>query len=313
MKKRIFILILLFGVFFVGSHQEAFGVTQISIGSGSVGGILYNSANFIAQCLNKFLPGFNFTAETTAGTIENLRLMQAGQMSVAVATPQVGYEALTGLPPWKEKIDFRTIMILVPVAPIMTSLRNSGISSHKDLKGKKVGVGPAGGGMEPMVKSVLEEYGIDYKDIKPVFIGLGPGVDALKGRTVDATMLNPDLIDSLVLTNPVNLLSVEEKVIKIVTTKYPYISEIRYPANRFKDISYEVITPGYNLLLVAKPDLGEDVVYKITKTIIENLKWLQDGYAPAKIMTPQRAATKAIAPFHPGAIKYYKEIKVWKD
>jgi TRAP transporter TAXI family solute receptor len=108
-------------------------------------------------------------------------------------------------------------------------------------------------------------------------------------------------------------LSVEEKVIKIVTTKYPYISEIRYPANRFKDISYEVITPGYNLLLVAKPDLGEDVVYKITKTIIENLKWLQDGYAPAKIMTPQRAATKAIAPFHPGAIKYYKEIKVWKD
>jgi TRAP transporter TAXI family solute receptor len=313
MRKRICILLLLVAVVWVGLLKDASAATQISIGSGSVGGILYNAANFITQCLNKSLPEFNFTAETTAGTIENLRLMQAGQMTVAVATPQVGYEALNGLPPWKEKVSFRVIMSLVPVAPILTSLKNSGITSHRDLKGKKVGVGPAGGGMEPMVKSVLEEYGMDYKDIKPVFIGLGPGVDALKGRTVDATMLNPDLIDSLTLTNSVNLLTVDEKTMKNITTQYPYISMVRYPANRFKDIHYEVITPGYNLALVAKTDLSEQTVYKITKAIVENLKCLQEVYAPAKIITPQWAAAKLYAPFHPGAIKYYKEINVLKD
>ncbi len=313
MKKRIYFLMLLAAVVWVSFMKDASAATQISVGSGSVGGILYNSANFIAQCLNKSLPEFNFTAETTAGTIENLRLMQAGQMPVAVATPQVGYEALNGLPPWKEKISFKAIMSLVPVAPILTTLKNSGITSHRDLKGKKVGVGPAGGGMEPMVKSVLDEYGIDYKDIKPVFIGLGPGVDALKGRTVDATMLNPDLIDSLTLTNSVHLLTVDEKTMKTITTKYPYISLVRYPANRFKDIHYEVITPGYNLALVAKTDLNEQTVYKITKALIENLKCLQEVYAPAKIITPQWAATKLYVPFHPGAIKYYKEINILKD
>jgi TRAP-type uncharacterized transport system substrate-binding protein len=127
MEKKICVLILLITVFLVGFLKEAIGVTQISIGNGSVGGILYNSVNFITKRLNKFLPGFNFTAETTAGTIENLRLMQAGQMSVAVATPQVGYEALMGFPPWKEKIDFRTIMVLFPWLPSRPVLETSGI------------------------------------------------------------------------------------------------------------------------------------------------------------------------------------------
>jgi TRAP transporter TAXI family solute receptor len=313
MKKKISILFLLSCVFLAGYLKEAFGTTQISMGGGAPGGILFNVANSISQCLNKSLPEFNFTAEVTAGGIENLRLMQAGQMDVAVATPQVSYEALLGLPPWKEKMDFRIIMTLIPVAPIMTSLRESGITSHKDLKGKKVGVGPAGGGLEPMVKAVLEEYGINYKDIKPVFIGMGPSVDALKGRTVDATIMNNDVIDSLTLTHNVNLLSVDEKVMKKITSTYPYITSIKYPANQFKDIKYEVLTFGFNMLLIAKADLSEEVVYKITKTIIENLKCLSETYAPNKIITPQWAATKVFAPFHPGAIKYYKEIKVWKD
>ncbi|MEJ2723714.1 MAG: TAXI family TRAP transporter solute-binding subunit, partial [Deltaproteobacteria bacterium] len=64
--------------------------------------------------------------------------------------------------------------------------------------------------------------------------------------------------------------------------------------------------------LICQTDMDEDLIYKLTKTIIENLDCMAKVYAPAKALTPEFMATELGNPFHPGAIKYFKEKGLWK-
>lgn len=62
-------------------------VTQLSMGTATVGGMFYNIGMSIAQCVNKALPDVNITAEITEGSTENLRLIGQKKMQLAVITP----------------------------------------------------------------------------------------------------------------------------------------------------------------------------------------------------------------------------------
>src|SRR3972149_264663 len=107
MKIHYFLLtmvIVLMGAF------SAQAVTQLHMGTASVGGTFHSAGLAVAQCLNQFLPEGNVTAEVTAGTIENLRLLDDRKIHLAVITPQVGYQALMGEAPWKKKLEFSIVM-----------------------------------------------------------------------------------------------------------------------------------------------------------------------------------------------------------
>lgn len=311
-RKMKILSVLFLSLVFLGA-TSAQAVTQLHMGTASVGGTFHSVGLALAQCLNKFLPEVNVTAEITAGTIENLRLLDDRKIQLAVITPQVGYQALIGEPPWKKKIELAILMRLIPNSNNYVVLSGSGFKSISDLKGKRVNVGPAGGGLEPNAKAILEAYGLTYKDLTPVFLGIGAGAEALKDRKVDAAITTIPIIHELQATTKIDLLFIEEKIIDAMIAKHPYYGKQRIPANTFKDIPYEVIVPDFGMQLAVRRDADPELVYKLTKTLIENLKCLGEAYAPMKMMTPEWAASKLANPFHPGAIQYFKEKKAWKD
>jgi TRAP transporter TAXI family solute receptor len=283
------------------------------MGTASVGGTYHSVGLALAQCLNKFLPEVNVTAEITAGTIENLRLLDDRKIHLAVIAPQHAFQALKGEPPWKKKIDFSILIRLIPNSNSFVVLSGSGIKSVADLKGKRVNMGPAGGGLEPNAKSVLEAYGLTYKDLTPLFLGIGAGADALKDKKVDAAITTHPIIHELKATAKVDILFIEEKSIDAMIARHPYYGKQRIPANTFKDVPHEVIVPDFGMQLAVRSDADPEFIYKLTKTIVENSKCLGEAYAPMKSITPEWAASKLANPFHPGAIKYFQEKKVWKD
>lgn len=290
-------------------------VIQLSMGTATVGGIFYNLGAPITQCVNKALPEVNITAEFTQGSTENLRLIQQKKMQMAIITPMIGTFAAQGERMFKKsgKVDFRVVVRLLPNANIWCTLKSSDVNSIPELKGKRVGVGPASGGLGVVARSQLEANGINYKtDIKPYFLGAGAMAEALKDGTVEGTILTMELAKQVAMTHPLKVLPWDEATVKKFTTQYPYFGRYDYPPNTFKGVDYPVLTVDNGIQLICQTDMDEGLVYKLTKAIVENLECMRKVYEPAKALTPQWCASELGNPFHPGAIKYFKEKGLWK-
>ena len=294
------------------AHAE---VKQLSMGTATVGGIFYNLGAPITQCVNRALPEVNITAEFTQGSTENLRLIQQKKMQLAIITPMIGTYASKGIKMFQKSgpVDFRVVVRLLPNANIWGVLKGSSAESIPDLKGKKVGVGPASGGLGVVARTQLAANGLNFKkDVKPYFLGAGAMAEALKDGTVEGTILTMELAKQVAMTHPLKLLPWDEKTVKEFTTKNPYFGRYEYPPNTFKGVDYSVLTVDNGIQLICQPDMDEGLVYKLAKAIIENLGCMRKIYEPAKALTPEWAASQLANPFHPGAIKYFKEKGLWK-
>ena len=311
----LFILsILLQGTILPGSSASA-EVQQISMGTSSVGGLFYNIGSPIAQCINSQLPEVNVTAEFTEGSTENLHLVGQKKMHLAIISPMVGYYARNGSNMFQKSgpIDFRVVMRLLPNGNIWATLKNEKtIKTVADIKGKKAGVGT--GGIGVMSRMQLEFFGMDIKkDIKPFFLQTGALADALKDGSVDVSFLTKELAIMVTATHDIRVISWQEQDLKAYTEKNPYFGEFVYPANTFKGVDYEVLTPDNGIQLICDTNMSDELVYKLTKAIVENLDCVTKIYAPAKELNPAWCASKLGNPFHPGAIKYFKEKGLWKE
>jgi hypothetical protein len=116
----------------------------------------------------------------------------------------------------------------------------------------------------------------------------------------------------LVATHKIRILHWDEKDLQNFVKKNPAYGVYIFPANTFKGVDYPFKSIDNGIQLVCSEDMADDLAYKLTKTIVENLDCLGNTYAPAKTMTPEWAAKELASPFHPSAIKYFKEIGVWK-
>jgi TRAP transporter TAXI family solute receptor len=285
-------------------------VKQLSMGTATVGGIFYNIGGPLAQCVNQALSGeVNITAEFTQGSTENLRLLKQKKIELAIITPMIGTYARKGIRMFKDKpVDFRVVVRLLPNANIWAVLKGSKVSKIPELKGKKVGVGPASGGLGVVARTQLAANGINYKtDVKPFFLGAGAMADALKDGTVEGTILTGELAKLVATTHPLKPLPWEKATVDKFLKENAHFGEYSYPPGTFKGVDFPVLTVDNGIQLICDKDMDDALVYKLAKTIIENLGCLAKIYAPAKALTPEWAASELANPFHPGAIKYFKD------
>ncbi len=235
-------------------------------------------------------------------------------MHLAVISPQIGYFARTGISMFKDNhVDFGVVVRLLPNTNVWVVLEKSDIKIFSDLKGRKVGVGPASGGLGTIAQTQLRFNGIDYKkDIKPYFMGAGEMADALKDGTIEAAILTAELAHMVATTHKIRVLSWSEKDVANLLEKQPFFGRYLLPPKFFKGVDYPVLTIDNGIQLICLKDMEEELIYKITKAIIENLDCIAKIYAPAKDLTPEWAASELGNPFHPGAIRYFKEKGLWK-
>lgn len=310
----LFILSMLFqGTILPGSSASA-EVKQLSMGTATVGGIFHNIGSPLAQCVNKALPEVNITAEFTEGTTENIRLIGQKKMQLAIITPAIGNSARLGQKMFKDNpVDFRVIVRLLPNANIWATLAKSKVKRFADFKGQKIAVGPASGGLGVIARAQLQANGIDYKkDITPMFLGAGDMAEALKDGAVEASFLTGELATMVATTHKIRLIPWEKKSLDDFLKANPDYGEYTYPANYFEGVDYPVLTVDNGIQLICQTDMPDELVYNLTKTIVQNLECMAKIYAPAKAITSEWAASELANPFHPGAIKYFKEIGVWK-
>jgi len=287
------------------------------LATGGTAGTYYPFGGTMAKIWNSKIPGMNVTAQSTGASAENVRLVNKMEAELALVQSDTIDFAYHAKEAFKEPLKkLAAIAVLYPEV-IQIVVRGDGkINSFTDLKGAKVGVGAPGSGTEANFRQLLDIYGMKKEDVRPQYLSFSESAEQFKDKHIDAFIVtagvpNAAIMDVAVMQS-IRILSIPEKKVSQLIKKYSFLSPVVIPANTYKNQSSEVKTVAVAAVLIASSDLKEDVVYNLTKTLFENQAELASAHAKGKDLNLKTAVKGVSIPFHPGAVKYYKEKRVMK-
>jgi TRAP transporter TAXI family solute receptor len=316
--RNIFILSLIpvFALLLVSSAECQTKSVRLSIGTGGTGGVYYPLGGGMATVISKYISNAEATAEVTAGSVDNIKLIQTGKADLALIMADIGYDAWKGLGRFKSSgaIPIRTIAVVYSNYMHFVTTEGTGIKSVSNLKGKRVSTGSPGSGTEIKTMRVLESYGIDgEKDIKRERLSVAESAGALKDRKVDAFTWDGGLPTAAVLdlaATPgikARILSNADHLDKLLQKYGPVYFKLPIPKATYPgmDADAQVVCVANLLICHEKMDAG--LAYNILKVLIEHQPELVAVHKEAQNFTLANAPVGSSLPFHPGAIKYFQE------
>jgi len=321
MKKAALLLLAVFlGIWALGGCQPSPAgqpqapVKFVSLASGGTGATYYLVMSGVAKLFNKYVPGVRANSEVTAASAENVRLVGTGKVTLGLVSTDIAYYAYNGMEFFKDqKIDnVRSLMAgHYSYQPYVTLDPN--IKSIPELKGKRVSIGAAGSGHEVTQTAFLRAgYGIDpRKDFQIKYLTYVEQVTALRDGSLDVGGIGGGIPTSALVdlfnTSKAYFISIDPEAFKRAQEKYPYMEMRTIPAGTYRgqDKDALVVAVGANLLV--RNDLDEPLAYQFTKAILEHTDELAEIHPAGKEYNLKDAMTGIVVPFHPGAIRYYKE------
>lgn len=284
--------------------------------TGGTSGVYYPLGVALSQIYGKALPNAKVTVQATKASAENLNLLQAGRGEIGFTLGDSLSDAWKGdaeagfKSPLKK---LRSVAAIYPNYIQIVASADSGIKSLADLKGKRLAVGAPKSGTELNARAVLKGAGLSYKDLAKVeYLPFGESVELIKNRQLDATLISAGLgvaaLRDLATSVKIQIVPVPQEVIAKIGDAAYQAGTI--PANTYEGQDKEVSTVAIQNFLVTHEGLPADVVYAMTKSMWENLDHLTAAHAAAKAMNRANAAKGMPVPLHPGAEKYYREIKL---
>ena len=226
--KKVLSLVLAAGLLLAASLANA-DTKRLTLATGGTSGVYFPLGGAIAQVIsNKSGGAISVTAQATGASGENMRLVQAGDVDFAMVQNDVADSAFNGLAPFRSKLDnVRVIGRLYPEYLHVVASKDSGVKALEDFKGKKVSVGARGSGNEVNCRQIFGFYGLDYKNIEPIFLPYGETADQFKDRQVDGFVFtigtpNPAIQDITTAQEVVFVPLAGQKVDEIVK-KFPYL------------------------------------------------------------------------------------------
>jgi TRAP transporter TAXI family solute receptor len=295
---------------------DVFAKKRIVFGGGPAGGTFQVVANAIQTYKPvKGIKEFKVRAQSSAGSVENLRKVNAGKHDFSVVYSGHVYLGRNG----RMKNDTRKYEKVMAVAYLygapaqLVVKKGSGIKSAKDLVGKKVGVGNAGSGAFANCEMFFTHLGI-WDKIKRNAMGYNDAANAFGNNQLDAFWLFTAFPSGAVImaaqTNDIDLINIgKDAEDSGYFKKYPYFGKLSIPAGTYKGVDDETSSFFDSTLWVANKDVPADVVYKLLSVIYtdEGLKHMVDQKKTFKAMSIKDGIKGIVTPLHPGAEKFWKE------
>jgi uncharacterized protein len=288
----------------------------ISIATGPTGGVYYPLGGGIANILSKYVPGYAVNAESTAGSVANLQLLNQKQSDMALSMADAALDGFKGQGKFSGgAVPVRTLMAAYPNRMHVVTVEGTGINTFTDLKGKRVSTGAPNSATELMAFRVLEAMGLNQeKDIRRERLDPGKSSDAIKDRKLDAYFwvggIPTSAVTDLGATPGTKLKLIDHSdAVDAMNKKYGqlYVRDT-IPAKSYpgQDRPNQVVTV-WNLI-VARADMPDQIAYTIVKTILDKRDELIQVHKEAQEfdLRHQTHAASPI-PYHPGAVKYFGE------
>ncbi len=286
---------------------------QLSIATGGTGGVYYPMGGGLAEVINKNIEGYAATAEVTGASVENMGLVAMGDADMALGLADTVQQAQTGT----GRFEGQQLEMLRGLASMyanmiqIVTLESSGIDSLDDLVGKRVSVGAPGSGTEVNANAVLNANGITYDDIEEQRLNFNETADALANGDIDAGFWSvgapTSSIMNLATTNDIRIIELSDEEFAAAREANPIFARTTLDGGLYEGVDEDVAVLGVPNVLVASSEMSDDLAYKITKTMFENIEDLQAVHPAAKQTTVAFTLDATPIPLHPGAIRYYEE------
>lgn len=292
----------------------------LSVGTAPPGGTFFVVGGALAEVLdvNRGENTWEVTAEATQGSQENIRRLASGELDLALSNAAITYFAVRGESGWEKAYAVRQIMTMAPNVAMFIAPASSGVAAIADLAGKRVVVGPAGAGFEYFVGPLLEAHGITYDDFTPLNATQAGAVDMLADGSAVAAFLGGGVptasITQAATSQDIVFLPYGDDEKSELVANYPFFQPATVPADTYRnqDEDFHGLNVGY-MHLVTSADQPDDLVYEITKTIYENREQVVERHASGRAINPNNVIRYVGTEFHPGAIRYYREIGIWPE
>lgn len=282
---------------------------ELRIGTASQGGAFYPVGQAISSLVNKYAEDLTMVPIVTGGSVENPRLVNNGEVDIAITNNNLSVLANKGVGPYAKSgaMNLRAIGSLHFSILHMMTLDGSEIGSIADLKGKRIAVGPAGGGTIPFLGQVLGIAGLSIDDITPSFLSYGDGFSQLADGNVDAAFALSGYPAGAVMQAQANkklkFIPITDEQLTEALAKYPNYNKVVVPKETY-GTDQDGIVLGVNNMLIVDAAMSDDVAFKITQAIYDNLDEFRAENAYAKQIIPE-ASLELKIPLHPGAEKYF--------
>ncbi len=293
------------------------------IATASTGGTYYPVGVGIATIASLKLAKKNkltFSAVTSAGSGENIDMLQKGEVNFAILQGLFGSMAWQGKAKYegKPKKNLRSISMLwqnVEQFTINKDFAKTGnIKDLKNLYGKKFSIGGRNSGSRVSAETIMGSLGIDFDKMNIQYLGYTPSSTALQDGKIDG-MNTPSGPPTSAVTNAfasigndkIKVLDFTADDLKQINDNYPVWSPFTIKSNTYPGQKNDIKTIAQPNLLVVTKDTPDETVYLLTKTIYENLPFLNTVHKATKAMSLDKAIVGLPMPLHKGAAKYYKE------
>ena len=266
--------------------------------------------------------GIGMSAINSAGSGENVRLLREGEAQFAILQGLFGYYAATGTGPVEApEENLRSVSMLWQNVEHFIidngSVDTGTVSDLVALKGEGMGLGAQNSGTIGSNEALLAGLGIDINtDYELMYGGYGPSAEALQNGQIKGVSIPAGIpvgaISQLMASagDSVTILSVTDEQVAQLDGGRELWTPFTIPAGTYPGQDADIATIAQPNFLATTAEVSEENVYLITKTIYENLPFLQAIHPATKAMAIEKAVAGLPLPLHPGALRYYEEVGV---
>ncbi|MEZ8546231.1 TAXI family TRAP transporter solute-binding subunit [Vibrio cyclitrophicus] len=308
------------------SHASAEEDRSYILATASTGGTYYPVGVALATLSKvKLAPKqhFSLAAISSAGSGENVKLLNENEAQFAILQGLYGAWAWQGLGPYEKsgrQTQLRSVSMLwqnVEHFIVRSDLAKTGtVSDLENLNGKKFSIGKKNSGTENSGRQIMQGLSVDPEQFKLAFMGYGGSASALQNGTIDG-MNTPAGVPVGAVTQAfaalgedIQILSFTDAQIKQANGDYNIWTKYEIPANTYPGVDKPITTIAQPNFLAVREDISEEDVYQLTKAIYENLPFLQGIHKATKAMALEKGIAGLPVPLHPGAARYYKEVGI---
>ncbi len=314
---------LLVAIFLTACSDELTRARPYVLTTATTGGTYYPVGVALATIAHAQLyetRGISLTAISSAGSLENVKLLRDNQAQFAILQGPFGAWSWNGEGPVSNpQTHIRSVSALwknVEHFVLLTELTEAGdIMDLDNLDGERYVLGARNSGAEQTGRFILDTLGIDYEEkFNLAYMGYGPTTSAIQdGNIVGMNIPAGAPVSSItqafaLLGDRMSILNWTEESMNKLNTRYPLWDWYDFPPGTYPNQTEHIRTIASPNILVTRVYINEEVVYNVTKVIWENLATLQEIHGATKDMRLEIAVDGLGAPLHPGALRYYREV-----
>ena len=286
---------------------------SLTLVTASPGGIFYVYGEAVVKILTESLK-IDVNPLPTQGSEHNVKLVENGGAQLGLITMGTGLQGWNGTGDWTSGQRYRKMRALFPMYDNLfnfVTLQRSGITAVAQFNNRNVGTGPRASPSGVYVPAILAAIGISAKIGYGSYDSTASGL--LEGRydaLVEVGGVPFPALKQVEAKEPLVFVSLAPEPIEAIRKAMPELTISQIGSGVYTSLDKTYTTVGLYCFAIGRDDLPDELVYQFVKAVFENQPRLVKATSAASETVPQNAVKNTFLPFHPGAVRYYREIGI---